>query len=108
MERFGVRPWRGRPLGEATMRRRRTELEKFVADVVVKACIEHRPGLRKSIRELLDKGATPSQVRQKYGIRSRLYRTQPATSITIEWVVDEWEREQGRVKADESIDQIAE
>jgi len=90
------------------MRRHRTDLEKLVADTVIKACIEHTPGLRDSIRELLAKGATPAQVSRKWGARSPLYRTQPTTALTVDWIVDEWEREQGRVKADESIDTIAE
>lgn len=88
------------------MRAKRSELEKLVADVTIKAVIEHTPGLRDSIREALGKGATPKQVRAKWGSRSKLYRQNPQTALAVEFIVDEWEREVGRVKADESIDHV--
>jgi hypothetical protein len=93
-------------LEDTAMRAKRTDLEKLVADVVIKANIDLTPGLRDSIRAALDKGATPAQIRRKWGARSPYYRQHPTTALSVEFIVDEWERERGRVKADESIDRV--
>jgi hypothetical protein len=79
----------------------------MVADVTIKAVIEHTPGLRESIRDLLDGGKVPpAEVLRRYGSRSALYRRHPMTALTIEWIVDEWQRDRGLVKPDESIDRV--
>lgn len=85
------------------MRAKRSPLEALVSEVVIKATIEHTPGLRDSIREALDKGATPSEVKRRYGARRG--RTN-MTALTVDWIVDEWEREKGIRKPDESIDTL--
>lgn len=55
------------------MRAKRTDLENQVP----KSVMETNPGLRNSIREALDKGATPKQIRAKWGVRSPLGRREP-------------------------------
>lgn len=90
------------------MRAKRSELEKLVAEVSIDAVIKTTPGLRDSIRAALDGGATPKQIRTKWGANSPLGRRSPGatTALAVEWIVDEWERDNGRVKADESIDHV--
>ncbi len=75
------------------MRAKRTELEKLVAEVSLEATKKFIPGLRDSIREALDKGATPTQIRRRWGARSAYYRQHPSTALSVEWIVDEWERD---------------
>lgn len=77
-------------------RARRTDLEAALADCVIEAVKETNPELRDAIRAALDKGASPAYIIQRWGKR----RT------SIAWIVDEWQREKGLVKPDESIDRV--
>ena len=88
------------------MRRRRTELEELVSSTVIQANKDLSPKLRDAIRDLLDKGATPAHVRRTLGNDSPLYRRAPMTALSVEFLVDEWERERGVVKPDESIEHV--
>lgn len=87
-------------------RHHRSDLEKAVAEASIRAVIATSPGLRDSIRAALDKGAKPAEVVRRYGSRSPVYRTNPSTALSVDWIVDEWERDTGRVGADESIDRV--
>jgi hypothetical protein len=87
-------------------RQHRSDLEKAVAEATIKAVIETSPGLRDSIRAALDKGAKPAEVIRRYGSRSPTYRQHPTTALSVDWIVDEWQREQGQIKPDESIDRM--
>jgi len=90
------------------MRAKRSELEKAVAEATIEAVIANNPSLRDSIRAALDGGATPKQIRAKWGSRSPLGRRSPGatTALAVEWIVDEWERDHGRINPDESIDHV--
>lgn len=90
------------------MRAKRSPLEEIVAQATIEAVIATNPGLRDSIRAALDGGATPATVRKRWGIHSPLGKRNPGrqTALAVEWIVDEWQRENGQIKADESIDQL--
>lgn len=91
-------------------RARRSELEIAIAKCVIDAVMETSPGLRDSIRDALDNGAAPSAIRKRFGMptqRGRRYnQTAYNMALTVEWLVDEWERDKGLVAADESIDRL--
>ena len=91
-------------------RAKRTELEEAVSHIVIDAVIEHNPGLRDAIRDLLNKGVTPADLKRKYGHASRRGKRydDKATSValTVDWLIDEWEREKGMIKPTESIDHV--
>jgi hypothetical protein len=92
------------------MRRRRSELEAAVSKCVIDSVIETNPKLRDVIRDVLDKGATPAEVKRRFGLASQRRRRYDHdaynTALTVDWIVDEWERDKGLVKPDESIDAI--
>jgi hypothetical protein len=92
------------------MRAKRTELEAAVAKCVIDAVVETNPRLRDTIRAALDRGIVkPADIRKRYGMpsaRGRFYETSYNMALTVEWIVDEWERERGLVKPDESIDNV--
>lgn len=85
------------------MRAKRSELESLVSQTVIESVIKTSPGLRDSIRAALDKGATPRDLRSRFG-SSR--KRKSMTHLAADWLIDEWERERGLVKADESIDTL--
>lgn len=91
-------------------RKHRTELESALAKCVIDSVIEHNPGLRNAIRDALDNGATPAEMKRRFGLASQ--RKKPYvesaynTALTVDWIVDEYEREHGLIKDDESIDEI--
>jgi len=87
-----------------TRRQRRTDLEKLVSETMAKINAEHSPGLRQSIRDALDKGASPSAIILKWGSRSPLYHHHPSTALSVDWIVDEWQRERGHISQSESIE----
>lgn len=92
------------------IRGRRSELEAAVSKCVIDSVIETNPRLRNVIRDALDKGAKPAEMKRRFGLQSqrRQHYDQNAhsTALTVDWIVDEWERDQGLVKPDESIDTI--
>jgi hypothetical protein len=83
------------------MRAKRTELERRCSEIVVQTTIETNPGLRDAIRAALDAGATPREIRRRYGVTRQRRGT---TALVVEWLVDEWERDHGQIAPDESID----
>lgn len=87
-------------------RRRRSELEELVAKVALNSVKELTPGLRDAVRAALDNGATPAEIRRRYGYKSCPSGPGSTTAMSVEWIVDEWERDNGLVKPDESIDSI--
>jgi hypothetical protein len=92
-------------------RAHRTELEAAVAKCVIDAVKETNPGLRDTIRAALDRGAVkPADIRKRYGMpaaRGRHYsQTAQNMALTIEWLVDEWERDKGLLTPNESIDRV--
>lgn len=95
------------------MRAERTEVEEMVAKVVIDAVIAEQPELRNAIRAALDKGARPADLHRDFDAmhrrarKSRPYDEKRANvAMTCIWLVDEWERERGLVKPDESIDRV--
>lgn len=88
------------------MRRNRTALERAVSEASIKAVILHSPGLRNSIRDALDKGAKPFDILRLHGSRSPAYRSHPSTALAVDWIVDEWQRDNGQLGPDESIDEV--
>jgi hypothetical protein len=59
------------------------------------------PALRTAIREALDKGTPATDLRNRFGIA----RSKRTICCVIEFLIDEWERDKGIVKEDESIDE---
>jgi hypothetical protein len=85
------------------VRAKRSDLEKLVSECVIKAVLEVSPHLRRVIRDALDKGAKPADLRKRLGC----WRKRPTTTaMTCDWLIDEWERDKGLVKPQESIDPI--
>ena len=85
------------------MRRQRSELEAALSDTIVTTAKEKTPGLYEAVRHALDKGALPKDVRRRFGLAPARNNM---TALSVEWIVDEWEREHGLVKPEESIDDI--
>ena len=93
------------PVGPGAHRRRshaskRSSLEALVSEVVIKATIEHTPGLRD--RSAKHSTRERSRARSSGDTERDAGRTN-MTALTVDWIVDEYEREHGLVKDKEKI-----
>ena len=76
----------------------RSPLEILVAEVV---CRNASQELRQALRDAMDAGATPDQIRRRFGCPPQ---SLSPTALVVDWLVDEWERDHGLVRPDQSID----
>lgn len=69
------------------------ELKDACRKVMIDSVKEVSPGLRDAIRDALEKGAKPAELRRRYGLTRKRINL---TACAVEWIIDEWEREHGK------------
>lgn len=71
-------------------------LENLVRETMIASIKEHSPELRDAVRAALDRGAKPLEVLLRFGDSGAGYSL---TSLMVDWIVDEWEREHGKTRS---------
>lgn len=69
---------------------------------MIKTARDIHPALHDLVCSALNAGRHPDEIRRRFGSSKG---RQGITYLMVDWIVDQWEREQGLVQADESIDE---
>lgn len=67
------------------------DLDALMGGTLCDIAREQNPKLYAVIREALNKGATPKELRKRF-----VGRQKTITASMVEYIIDEWEKEQGK------------